>query len=119
MARELMRGKTISLGELAEETASSSDMDNLLKLLDKADRLLNNPIVQQVLGMKQQREPQPERDYQPMPSLPELAIVARSPVHFRIYQMMNRVDENQLVAMIQKYGGQINGTEEILKEIKG
>lgn len=116
---ELVRGKTISIGDLAAPDNAPSDMDNLLKLLDKADKLLNNPIVQQVLGIKPQQPAPAPADYQPMPALPELAIVARSQVHLRIFQTLNRFDENQLMAMLEKFGGQINGGEEIIKALKG
>jgi hypothetical protein len=113
---ELIRGKTIPLSGIGKTAAPSSDMDSLLQLLDKADKLLNNPLVQHFLGLKAQARVT-QTDYQPAPSLPELAIVARSPVHHRIYTIMNRFDEGQLLELFKQYGGQID--EKVLKELTG
>lgn len=122
---QLEKGKVLDIGKLTTESAGGElgDLDKVLKLLDKVDKLLGNPLVQQVLGIKaQQSQGYPhEPPSVPMPeaSVMPNTIVARSEVHRRIFETLNKLDENQIIGMLEKYGGQIDGAQEIAKFLKG
>lgn len=116
MTSELVRGKTIPLGDLVrgvnEGGNATDDMDKLLNLLDKAEKLLNNPLVQQFLGIRLQTQ-EPKVEY--VEKIPENALVPRSELHNKIFKTLNRMDDKQLVELFRKYGGK--DVEKVLEHL--
>jgi len=99
-----------SLGKAAGKAAEEGDIDKVLALLDKADKLLNNPLIQGFLGVKQPAPPyqaaQPETAPAIIEKVPDGAIMPASEVHAKIMKMMNRMDPAQLMGLLSHYGGE-------------
>lgn len=114
-----------SLGKAAGKAAEEGDIDKVLALLDKADKLLNNPLIQGFLGVKQPAPPYQaaERSSDSLPAIagrnaqletapaiiekvPDGAIMPASEVHAKIMKMMNRMDPAQLMGLLSHYGGE-------------
>ena len=99
-----------SLGKAAGKAAEEGDIDKVLALLDKADKLLNNPLIQGFLGTKQPVPPyqnaQPVTAPAIIEKVPDGAIVPASEVHAKIMKMMNRMDPAQLMGLLSHYGGE-------------
>ncbi len=99
-----------SLGKAAGKAAEEGDIDKVLALLDKADKLLNNPLIQGFLGTKQPVPPyqnaQPETAPAIIEKVPDGAIMPASEVHAKIMKMMNRMDSAQLMGLLSQYGGE-------------
>lgn len=108
-----------SLGKAAGKAAEEGDLDKVLTLLDKADRLLNNPLVQGFLGIKNPEPPyqnaQPETAPAVIEKIPDGAIMPASEVHAKLMRMMNKMDPAQLMGLLSHYGGE-DATKAIEKE---
>lgn len=99
-----------SLGKAAGKAAEEGDIDKVLALLDKADKLLNNPLIQGFLGVKQPAPPYQNAQLETAPAIiekvPDGAIMPASEVHAKIMKMMNRMDPAQLMGLLSAYGGE-------------
>jgi hypothetical protein len=111
-----------SLGKAAGKAAEEGDIDKVLALLDKADKLLNNPLIQGFLGTKQPVPPyqnaQPVTAPAIIEKVPDGAIVPASEVHAKIMKMMNRMDPAQLMGLLSHYGGE-TVVEAVSPKVKG
>jgi hypothetical protein len=105
------RGDVLDLGNLgkaAGKAAAEGDIDKVIQLLDKVDKILGNPLVQQILGIKQQPPYQSaavEPAVQIVEKVPDGVIVPKSQVHAKLFSMANQMDEQQLMALLSQYGG--------------
>jgi len=105
------RGDVLDLGNLgkaASDAAASGDMDKVIQLLDKAEKILSNPFVQQLLGIKKEppyQNADVQQAVQIVEKVPEGAIIPRTQVHAKLMAMMNQADEQQLMELIGQYGG--------------
>jgi len=109
----MIRGDVLDLGTLGQaagKAASEGDIDKVLSLLDKADKLLNNPLIQGFLGLK---TPQPMHEnaetvpvVQVVSEVPKGAIVPTSEVHAKMYGMMQKMNAEQLMGLLSQYGGE-------------
>jgi len=112
------RGDILDLGNLGKtvgKAAAEGDIDKVLALLDKADKLLNNPLIQGFLGMKSKPYQVPVTAPAVIEKVPDGAIIPASDVHAKIMRMMNRMDSDQLMGLLSQYGGE-NATQAIEKE---
>ena len=107
------RGDVLNLGDLGKmgsKAVEEGDMDKLLQLLDKADKLLNNPLVQGLLGTGPKKPMY--NDAAPIPAVqivekaPEGAVIPKSEIHAKLFSMMNKMEDAQLMALLSNYGGE-------------
>ena len=119
------RGDFLNLGDLGKagaKAAADGDIDKVIQLLDKADKILGNPLVQQFLNLKKP-EPAyqnavPEPAVQIIEKVPEGAVVPKSEVHGKLFSMMNKLDASQLMSLLSQYGGE-GAAEQILQPQSG
>jgi len=114
------RGDILNLGDLGKMGAKAveeGDMDKLLQLLDKADKLLSNPLVQGLLGPKKPVYNDAIPAVQIVEKVPDGAVIPKSAIHGKLFSMMNKMEPEQLMALLSTYGGEENAQKVLQPEV--
>lgn len=122
------RGQTLSLDDLMPTpiipavvggNGGGADLENILKVLEKVEKLLGNPVIQQVLvgilGGNQAPKAAIDRvDKMPAVEIvekvvekaPAGSIIPSSPTHAKLIHVFNKLPEAAIQSMIQQMGGE-------------
>jgi len=104
-------GEHMSLRSVAKPAAKEMD---LMDMLDKATKLMDSPLGKMLMA-KFQPAPGPETKtvYQEVPGeTVKVGIEPRSPMHEKVFNLLNRMDEAQLEATFKQFAPEgVNMTE--------
>ena len=106
-------GEHVSLASLA--SGPKKDMD-IMELLDKAQKLIDSPLGKMVMSrLTPPPGPEVKTVYQDVPGpVQEVGIKPRSPVHEKVFKLLNSMDEGQLEAMFVKFAPEGVNVEDII-----